>query len=459
MKKSAGDTPIVIGRLCRQRDNFNTITGHTGDVIRLDENEYEILKEMNGFQSSDDISKKLNLSVEKVNKTFEKFKDNSRMVTTLKKWNRIGWCSKCHTYISGEKCGICNGDIEKIIFSPPCDPFICFDEERMFIVNALKDNFGIEIPEDTLLLAANGCENNKFFWDVAYNGQIVLRIIFTNLEKENWKYELLVDKEEIIKEIPQRLDERTWNKLFEANKQSQKKLCDTAKSLILEANEFFDNKQLIYFSGGKESLVMLNLYSELNLDANVLTVATGVDFPDDIEYTKKIRNELDVNHNFTFYFYEGDEEKILSRLKEEKLLSAKIPWCRNDFKEKLKNTGTNDIYHNTDFVAAEGSRWYESDYRRRFPKVDYIKRYKYQVWIHPISEWTSFDIWIYLMEHKITMNPIYLKGFQRTTCWLCPVVNPFHILCSQKYYPELWEKIPECRLDAFDNDETNDLPF
>ena len=91
--------------------------------------------------------------------------------------------------------------------------------------------------------------------------------------------------------------------------------------------------------------------------------------------------------------------------------------------------------------------------------MNYIKDYAQQVWIHPIAEWTSFDVWLYIFAHKLPINPVYNKGFQRTTCWLCPIVNPFHLRCSRKYYKELWSKIPECKLEAFGEDKTKDLPF
>lgn len=453
------NNPIVTGRLTRAREDFDMITGHAGDVLRLKPGEYELLKQMTGFKTMEEIAKDNGITVDKVKEVFDRYYAEKRMVTTLKEWNSLSWCDTCKTYVSGEQCGICGSHVKRLVFAPPCDPFICFEEERSFLVSRFKQHFELEFPENALFIAANGCEDNVFFWEVAYKGEIILRIVFKDLDEKNWDFRLLVDKEKIEIDQSHVFDEAMLKRMIDANSTYQKYLVDTAEALILESNEFFYNKPLIYFSGGKESLVMLLLYSHLNVDANVLTVATGVDFPDDIAYTRDIREKLDKNKNFKFYFYEGDEEKVLSVLREKKVLSAKEPWCRNDFKEKLKNVGTKDIYGGTDFVAAEGSRWYESDYRRRFPKIDYIKRYQYQAWIHPLAEWTSFDSWIYLFKNEVPMNPVYKKGFQRTTCWLCPIVNPYHILCSRKHYPELWNKIPECRLEAFDNDKTKDLPF
>lgn len=81
------------------------------------------------------------------------------------------------------------------------------------------------------------------------------------------------------------------------------------------------------------------------------------------------------------------------------------------------------------------------------------------IWIHPLAEWTSYDIWLYIFKEKLEINPVYFKGFQRTTCWLCPIVSPIHLYNSKRHYPQLWEKIKECEMDAFEDDTTHDLPF
>jgi len=47
---------------------------------------------------------------------------------------------------------------------------------------------------------------------------------------------------------------------------------------------------------------------------------------------------------------------------------------------------------------------------------------------------------------------MYFLGFQRTTCWLCPVVTPYAIKLSEEAYPELWQKISGCEFEAFGND-------
>lgn len=448
--------PILLGRLNQLNNDLFSITGHLGDVENIEENEYFILKSMDGFHTLEDISQKHKVSLDEVNKLFKKYNGNKKL-SDLESWNQVGWCETCHVHVAGDVCSLCNAKAEKILFSPPCDPFICFEEEQKFILDVLKTKFCITLPEDALLIANNGIKDDVFFWEVAYKKDIILKIIFTSVAEETWKYEL--NSIAISTEQPLRLNDETIKKIIDANVGRQNSLYKKSEVFIRECVQFFDTKPLIYFSGGKESLVMLSLFDQFDIEANVITVLTGVEFPEDDEFVRSYKTLIDSNRKFNYYFFEDNGQTIIDYLNDKKVLSAKDPWCRVSFKKELKNKGTKLIYNGDVFIACEGSRWYENDFRRRHTKVNFINDYKHQVWIHPIAEWTSFDVWTYIFKNNIPVNPVYKKGFQRTTCWLCPIVNPFHLKCSQKYYPELWQKIKNCKMEAFGDDQSKDLPY
>lgn len=452
------EKPILLGRLNTIDHELYTLTGHTGDVCSLSKQEYNIIKAMNGFDSFEEIALRSSAAMESVLDIYERFKGEKR-ISLLSGWNQVGWCEHCGIYAAGDKCGICGEELKRLVFDPPCDPWICLDEERKFIVGILRDKFGVEVPDDIYILANNGIKNNQFFWQVAYKGQIIMRIDFKSIEESTWEYTLLADADSLRKSQYLLFDKKSIERTISANKLRQEALFRNSAAFIKECNQIYDTMPMIYFSGGKESLVMYSLYERLNLKANVLTVAPGVDFPDDTAFGMEFRKKIEANENFNYYFYQGDGQKIIDTLNEKKVLSAKDPWCRVDFKKELKNIGTRDIYKGMDFVACEGSRWYENDFRRRHPKINFIQGYQHQLWIHPIAEWTSFDVWVYLFEQNIPINPVYYKGFQRTTCWMCPIVNPFHLKCSRKYYKELWDSISDCRLEAFGDDNSGALPY
>lgn len=459
LKQYCPPKPILLGKLTKINESLATITGYLGDTVGLNIQEYNILKSMDGFSTFQDIAESYNVDVQKVSKIFERFRNGEKKVTLLDEWNQVGWCEECETYVAGDKCSICGSDIKKIVFSPPCDPWICLDVEQQFILEILRFKFDVNLPKDALLLANNGIKNNVFFWEVVYHNKIILKIDFLSMNEDSWKYSLLVNKDEINSLKPLSLNCLAIEKIQKANEERQKKLFMDSAAFIEETTQMYNSKPLIYFSSGKESMVIYSLYDRLNINANVLTVAGGVEFPEDLNFMLKCKKMIESNDKFDYYFYQADGKKIIDTLNEKKLLSAKDPWCRVDFKKELKEKATKDIYKGEDFLACEGSRWYENDFRRRHPKIQYLKDYKYQLWTHPIAEWTYFDVWVYLLTQNLPINPIYYKGFQRTTCWLCPIVNPFHLGCSRKYYPELWKQIKHCRLEAFGDDKSKDLPF
>lgn len=452
------EKPIVTGKLKQYGQDKFYLSGHLGDVTPIEKEEYDVLRYMDGFHDLLQITEKTECPIDMVKMIYKKYK-KPKKIESLYQWNKVGWCNACGVHVATEICGICGEKTTKIVFSPPCDPFIAFEEERRFLVKVLHDNFQINMDGRSLFLVNNGFYQNQFFWEIEYRGKLILKIEFCSMSMDGWKYTLLADKE-FIEEAPLHIfDTIIISKYLQANGVRQRELFDQSIGLISECIDFFETKPLIYYSAGKESAVMLSLFERMNQEANVITVATGVEFPEDIQFMKQEQERIKKIGLFKHYFYYGNEDDVINELNSRKVLSAKEPWCRDNFKRALKSAGTNDIYEKENFIACEGSRWYENDFRRRHPKVNFIKSYPQQVWIHPLAEWTSFDIWMYIYKEKIPQNPVYRKGFQRTTCWLCPITNPFHIYCSQKFYPNLWKRIKGCKLEAFGDDRSGDLPY
>lgn len=448
------DNPLLIGKLSEENGHYS-LMGHMGDVCSISQKEYEIMKSMDGFMSFCDISKQNSVKIEYVKNIFKKNYGDKKLVR-LSEWNKIGWCEKCKVHIIGRTCKKCYSNAQKITFSPPCDPFIGFEKEQKFILELLEERYKIDyLPPNPFFLINNGVKDNVFFWEVEYAGHIILKIEFCGFSPNEWKATLV----EYPKTDNCCYSKEYINKLVEQNKEQLEIVEKNSIAMFVESSKFCNTKPLLYFSAGKESMVMLQLLKKSKIEANALTVATGVEFPDDYEFIKKMKKEIEMIPEISYFFYEGDGQSIVENLNSKRILSAKNPWCRVDFKRKLKNKGTESIYNGKMFVAFEGSRWYENDFRRRHPKVNFISDYSQQVWIHPIAEWTSFEIWLYIFKEKMSINPIYFKGFQRTTCWMCPIVNPIHFYNSRECYPELWEKISNCKLEAFGDDQSRDLPY
>lgn len=448
------NNPILVGKLYKDNENI-FMRKNFDDIQSISQLEFNVLNKMDGTLSLDEISDECNIDISVVKKISKKYSKN---VFSLYKWNKICWCEDCHTYVIGNKCGICERKVRKLVFSPPCDPTLCFDEERKMINKKAKE-FGIDMPDKAFYLINCGVKEGDFFWEVAYSGEIIFRINFSGKDFNTWEFSVLHPKEEI--QLLQRMlnTSEEMNKMIISNQKYQNEKISDAKAIINYAYTFFETKPLLYYSTGKESSVIYSLLKEMNKEANILTVTTGIDFPEDVEFMKKRIKEISKEKNFTCHFFESDENEAIDYLNKIGKLSILDPWCRLLIKKKQKNIATQKIYDGKNFIAFEGTRQYETNFRRSNTCINILKEYPNQVWVSPIIDWTSLEVWLYLYSHNEPINPIYTLGFQRTTCWLCPAVPPFSILLSQKRYPELWEKIRGCKLEAFENNNDKDIIY
>ncbi len=72
--------------------------------------------------------------------------------------------------------------------------------------------------------------------------------------------------------------------------------------------------------------------------------------------------------------------------------------------------------------------------------------------INPIYYWTTKDIWEYIKQEGIAVNPLYKKGYERVGCIGCPLANyrqrmkEFHDFPEyKKLYIQAFEKMIEAR--------------
>jgi 3'-phosphoadenosine 5'-phosphosulfate sulfotransferase (PAPS reductase)/FAD synthetase len=138
-------------------------------------------------------------------------------------------------------------------------------------------------------------------------------------------------------------------------------------------------------------------------------------------------------------------------------------WCRSKLKYPIRNAAVEKLYPHGVSVACEGSRWYENDFRRSHPRVNVITnitgyRDARQIWAHALADWNGFDIWSYIHSHDLPVNPLYELGYQRTTCWSCPLVNPFHLMQSRRQHPELWNLVADVDIQGFEGAGRDLLP-
>jgi len=189
---------------------------------------------------------------------------------------------------------------------------------------------------------------------------------------------------------------------------------EDAKNTIIKALDENDNPT-IAFSGGKDSIVVLDLVRKVNENITGTFCNTGNEYPETIEYVKLIDNItwLDPIKSFWQCVKEYGMPVIKSKAKRHG------NQCCNFLKEKpaIDYYKANDI----DLVFT-GLTMDES--RNRMMMLKRMGNYYYhksekRFKCHPIHNWSEKEVWTYIKWLKLPYNPIYDMGIKRCGCRFC----------------------------------------
>lgn len=196
----------------------------------------------------------------------------------------------------------------------------------------------------------------------------------------------------------------------------------------------------VLFSGGKDSLVTLNLVKDASKRHGKKVIAvhadTTVGLPCSIKYVKKIcrllKVELAVVRPRVDYF-ELAERWGLPRFR--------ARWCCHALKigpvnEYLK-------YRQGDKIVFDGIRAEESKQRAKVELLEHNKKLGYLM-CHPLLYWSSGDVKMYLEKSSLPINPAYAQGFRRASeCWCGVFKDPSEFELLFFHYPSLFNRLLE----------------
>lgn len=203
---------------------------------------------------------------------------------------------------------------------------------------------------------------------------------------------------------------------------------DTAVNFIRRVHDEYAVKGMkfvVAFSGGKDSLVLLDLVAKaLRPDEFVVIFSnTGMEFNTTIETVKRAKN----NWN-KLRFYEAE-----SHMTPKESWDAfgppgrRMRWCCAVHKSvptilKLREV-TGD--YDAKAVVFEGVRAEESFARSEYETIREGVKNINQVNVSPILSWGTAEVYLYLLKNKILFNDAYKEGFNRVGCSVCPMSSPW----------------------------------
>lgn len=182
------------------------------------------------------------------------------------------------------------------------------------------------------------------------------------------------------------------------------------------------------FSGGKDSVVLLDIAKRAKVKFEVFYNTTTIEHPETLEFVK------------TF-----PEIQILEPRKniEELIVKKGFPplrkyrYCTTELKAK----------HGRDRLKLLGLRAEESKKRADLEPLKLKGKDRY---IFPLFDWTTADIWQYIGKYKLRYNPLYDEGYKRVGCVLCPFASKKIIERELEKYPEIVEKYRRACLKAYE---------
>jgi len=219
----------------------------------------------------------------------------------------------------------------------------------------------------------------------------------------------------------------------EVNQRMFKKHRVKQASEILEtANELFDGKLAIAFSGGKDSLVAIHLAMKVNPKLPVVFSSTTVEFPETLSFVR------DLARNWNFDLRVVSPKKSFFRMVTDKGVwaSHEDRWCCRPCKEDP----TVDLLVKEDLQAEiTGTTRTESLYRRSLAPIKMPKKEPYLIRVNPIYDWNQQEVWSYIHLYNLPVNPLYGKGYRRIGCWCCPLNGPSHFTRVKSTHPMLYK--------------------
>ncbi|MCA6331752.1 MAG: phosphoadenosine phosphosulfate reductase family protein, partial [Phenylobacterium sp.] len=308
--------PIVLGKIKEYPDGRHAMVAGEGNLRSIRPGDLPVLKQMTGFHSLAEIGELLKRPAAEVEEVYGRYAGD-QYVVPIEHWNKLRWDAERGIYINAKSGGIREPAGELIPLSPPCDPWFCVGEERAWLKGVLEARLKIKLPDATLLLANNGLKDGLFFWEVIAQGRFVLRVDFNGPKQADWKLTFAQDLHTVDWTAGVAASwEAERDRHIHANTANLDALVEETQAFIREiVSQSPGELPLIYFSGGKESMVVFDLFRKMGIRAQLLFAGTGMDFPEDEAFIKVIQEMIETDPEcrrlFSLHIEPGDKPLAL----------------------------------------------------------------------------------------------------------------------------------------------------
>lgn len=214
----------------------------------------------------------------------------------------------------------------------------------------------------------------------------------------------------------------------------------TIKRLYNTYVDYKNRVDLFYvaFSGGKDSIVALDIVQKAlpHNSFKVLFGDTGMEFPDTYDTIALVAQQCK-NHGIEFliaksHFDPEESWKLFGPP------AQRIRWCCSVHKSTPQILLLRKVLNNNKFrgMAFTGVRGDESEARSEYSEVSNGDKVKGQYSCHPILDWNTAELFLYIYANNLILNPAYKKGNSRAGCLICPLAGQKNSYIKGVCYPE-----------------------
>ena len=175
---------------------------------------------------------------------------------------------------------------------------------------------------------------------------------------------------------------------------------------------------VVCFSGGKDSQVMLHLVQRAGGKYKAVYNVTTVDHPANVNFIRKEYTEVQFIHPKLNFWDLCKKKKMLPTMR--------FRFCCSELKEYYGG-----------HIRAIGCRREESFKRSKYKILEIDK---VGLRFYPIIDWTELDIWNYIEDNHIPVNPCY-DFCGRVGCMICPYAPAKQIYDRFIEFPSLKKKM------------------
>ncbi|ADN51252.1 phosphoadenosine phosphosulfate reductase family protein [Vulcanisaeta distributa] len=229
----------------------------------------------------------------------------------------------------------------------------------------------------------------------------------------------------------------TLKDFIELNREYIEHKAGKAVNFLRKVFDEYKRPVVVSYSGGKDSLVALDLVARTGVKFYILFNDTGLEPLESYDNVKEVAK-----------FYNAEliiasaGDKYWRAIREFGPPARDYRWCCKVIKlgpitdEMLRRFPMG-------FISVVGQRAFESFQRAKMPRVSVSRWVTKDIVVAPIQDWTALEVWGYILLRNLPYNKAYEYGFDRLGCVICPANELGEFEIVRRRYPGIYMRLRE----------------